>query len=173
MSIEEALLDKVCSYSSGKTFTEGGRGKKQCQNCKVFVGVRTSNCPDCGTEFVAGANSAKANKTSKVKPPSKNDEYEQDIDLSFCAKLGITKGRPVFAPTGACPVKLTGTDELTVMDWVEETLYAGGKKVFMPEAMKSFAREFYGVMTDEYSQVCKYIDMYYAEASEAVPETSE
>lgn len=62
-------------------------------------------------------------------------------------------------PSG-CPVKLTGTDEATVHEWVEKVIYYGHSEArshYSESALRYFARCFYDTFSEEYKQVCEHI----------------
>ena len=59
-------MAKKPETSEIKTFKEGGRGRRQCPKCKVFVGSRQSPCV-CGHEFEpAPAKASKGRKAATV-----------------------------------------------------------------------------------------------------------
>lgn len=45
-----------------KTYQEPGRGRKQCDKCKIYVHVRASHCPECDFIFNANAYDRKQDK---------------------------------------------------------------------------------------------------------------
>ncbi|MAG26123.1 hypothetical protein CMI47_11220 [Candidatus Pacearchaeota archaeon] len=58
---------------------KGSRGKKACPECQMLVGVRTSLCPGCEHEFVAGAKDRKKAESNK-KSAGKGKKYCPDCD---------------------------------------------------------------------------------------------
>ena len=56
------------------TYTEGGRLRKQCPKCNVYVHSRTLMCPACEHEFVAGA---KAKAEAKVQDSAVITKYSE------------------------------------------------------------------------------------------------
>jgi len=61
MPTEEELIEMACGLVNTTTYTEGGRGRKQCAGClqkgrTTFIGARVGLCPICqSTEFVKRA----------------------------------------------------------------------------------------------------------------------
>lgn len=64
-------VKKTATVSKATVTSEtGGRGRKQCPKCNVFVGARAQTCPKCNHAFVAGEGAAKAPKAPKVAKPA-------------------------------------------------------------------------------------------------------
>lgn len=145
-----------------KTFNEKGRGRKQCDSCKVFIGVRTKVCI-CGKSFVrkvsrkVGANPVKKSPVINTKAPKESSEYRFRVQ----------------APAGKCPFPLKDTEYDTVKAWADKIRKWGEKQrdFYTLNAIKYYARYFYGVFTEEYKIVESHLDKIYE--SELQDETNE
>ena len=94
-----------------KTYTERGRGKKQCPKCKVIVGVRTKIC-SCGRVFT---------KQSKTTSLPRDPEVSKAINL--VAGLGSypSKGYSIiYAPVGPKPQLEKDGD---VIEWATKIIH--------------------------------------------------
>jgi hypothetical protein len=76
------------SIFAPKTYTEGGQGRKQCPSCKQFVGCRITECA-CKHEFVIG----------EIHTEKKYEPYDV-ATIRFAKRMGVQKGRIVYAPVG-------------------------------------------------------------------------
>lgn len=95
------------------TFTEGGKGRKQCPTCNVFVAALSRKCA-CGHEFV-------------FKPKRQSVEIEDEVDEEVPEEVMPNKAvkkltpasfkKRTAIPSGECPHKLTGNDKPTITDW--------------------------------------------------------
>lgn len=131
------------------TFAVAGRGRKQCSNCKQFVGVRTQLCP-CGQEF------SKTDKNSTPKTAIDNTDSETPATTTP-PKASGTRGRytnRVYTPAGACPVKLVGSDQQTVLNWANQVRAVFEKKdsFLRPEGLIYYVSHFYAHSSQDYKQ---------------------
>lgn len=86
------------------------------------------------------------------------------MSAAHAAMWGWT-GRIVSTPAtnqwpGGCPVKLTGTDEATVHEWVERVIRYGHREKrshYAESALRYFVRCFYDLFSEEYKEVCGHI----------------
>lgn len=176
----EPVVEKTTSAPANvekvvKTYDEGGKGKKQCQSCKKYVGLRTAVCA-CGHPFVSKA---------KVKAEPEEDEDDAEVQPTVASSEPTRQRRHVqqtgrirvHTPAGACPHRLTGTDVATVEEWAEHVrktfLDRDGSWLLVP-ALKYFAREFIPMFNSaevmkatgqsqspEYKAVCAALDQIY------------
>jgi len=68
-------------------------------------------------------------------------------------------GPVVTAPAGECPFHLNDISEAGVHHWAEKVIRAGHENDihYAPSALRRFARYFYDFDSDEYLQICEYI----------------
>ena len=92
-------------------------------------------------------------------PPTK-----EEISARTVAALYGWDGRIIITPapaqTNGCPVKLTGTDEATVHEWVEKIITWGHRNAnghYSPDALRYFVREWYDIFGEEYATVVRHI----------------
>lgn len=105
--IDQELLDVLAP----KTYTEGGKGKKQCPACNMYVGARVLMC-GCGHEFIIGENVAKANHMVEETPELKR----------YAASLGFYRGRLCHAPAGKINTQLKSLDYNGVVDFLDDVI---------------------------------------------------
>jgi hypothetical protein len=141
-----------------KVYDTGGRGRKQCPQCRKFVGYSAEYC-GCGLKF------------GKYQPPKKKANGGQfaapvmvDLESSQFQRAMGTQSLLVIAPSGICPCKLTGIDYDSVKAWAEKVVEAGEQldKCYSPAALRYFAREFgalidFDVFSEKYETVCGHI----------------
>lgn len=72
-TIRKDLLKNKDEKKEISVFTEGGKGKKECPSCHVFVGAVTKICPKCDHDF---SSAKKEVKEEKKEAPVKKDEEE-------------------------------------------------------------------------------------------------
>lgn len=148
-----------CSYSfkEGKTgfqkevvtknnlFPGPGKGRKQCNSCKKYVGAKSLECPNCGATFI---------KKSLLPLDIKEEQTrELTAEERFAFSCGFNKTATVIhTPSGKCPYKIENLDKDSIFDWCELLLSYGRKdnKVYLPEAMIYWLRDFYTIDTKEY-----------------------
>lgn len=139
------------------TYTEGGRGRKQCPKCEVYLGVRVAEC-ECGHEF----GKATAEKKEQVTDPG-------TILARREANMFGWAGRITLTPAGACPVKLKDTNEDTVHAWCEHviSIWQQEERSFLcSKAMRYFAHEFYDIFGSDYQAVKGHILTYFGSPPE-------
>jgi len=137
-----------------KCFTEPGRGRKQCEGCKKYVGVRTKTC-GCGSTFVTGLES-KVKKT-KVKTRKKAKSVSKPVveEEEWVKPRWI-----IYAPAGKPKVTLEGHTRTKIKDWMSKTrkIALDEGMVFHPEAYKYYITYFYTILTPEYKKCMRMID---------------
>lgn len=152
---------------------EAGRGRKKCGGCQLYIGVRSSKCPDCGFIFSkrVEADSAinsdgldnedtlslkKQSSADKKKKVVDNKESEPTLDKS---DFGRKKYR-VLIPAGYPPVKLSSSNDSDVEEWVKAVCAAGEEKyqIFTPDAMQYYARYYFDTFGEEYQKICSIIN---------------
>lgn len=131
--------------------TSGGKGKKYCVQCKNYVAARCLKCPHCNYEFKIG---------EKYEPPKikSTEELEEE---AYCKGLGL-KGRPVYTPSGSCPIPLLQFDHESVLTWCEEVVDEGYsiKQVYFPSCLIYWLRNFVDVNSSEYHEIKSYINQW-------------
>lgn len=152
------------------TWNEAGKGRKQCPTCKIYVGVRSSNCK-CGFSFAAEkVREKKAQiKTAETKnvslkkvsgkittSNSKQEEVPQEEEWIY----QYTNHVILSTPSGMCPVELAIIGRPQVKEWATKLVQFHAKKgeKLKPEALKYYVRHFHNVLTDEFHQACYIID---------------
>ena len=134
-----------------------GRGRKQCPDCQVYVGVRTQEC-ECGHEFVA--------EDRKTPAAQVLEEPLSDEDKRYVRAIGCGKGgRVIYAGSGLCPAILHGLDYKMVSIFCEEVVDSGMAqgKIYMPRAIKCWARHIMGDKAESLPIVYDFIDDWYDE----------
>lgn len=145
-----------------KTYSTGGRGKKQCRNaeCGVYVGVRNRVCPLCNTEFT------KDKAPIPIAPIGLNPPSAEIASVSFEdtpqitePKLVIKTNKPygliIHTPSGKCPIVPTLQDLESaegIIKWAEEVRAWGldvKKEYYTVSAIIYFARYTYESLSKE------------------------
>lgn len=121
-------------------FDGRGRGRKQCPECKVYIGVRHKVCV-CKHTF------------KKKREPVPEALSPECIEArNFIAALGYTPlGLSIiFTPRGKCPVKFKGD----MADWADKVIerYYGDNYVLAPTALVYMIGQFSRFNSDEYHQ---------------------
>lgn len=147
MSVEE-VLDIL-----GKE--NPGRGKKQCPDCEVYVGVRTYHC-ECGHQFVD-------KKTKKQKREEEDAATPEEILYAAC--IGSPGGRFVYAGRGRPSVRLTSLDQQVVFDYCNLVVHEGIQErlIYTPQAIKCYIQHQFGYNSEEYRTACNLVDLWHAE----------
>src|SRR5581483_7749397 len=96
--IEEEVIETP-KKASVTTSSTGGRGKKQCPQCKQYVGARIGVCA-CGHDFASAPAAPKAEKTAPAGPAPKGGH------------VGGVGRMAISIPAGKCPVKYEEGDDL-------------------------------------------------------------
>jgi hypothetical protein len=78
-----------------KTFKEGGRGRRQCPKCEVYVGVRSTLCV-CGYNFDTkrGGGGQSPQKTTPKKTAAKSTRGRQEGDSNEDRVVALLKDNP-------------------------------------------------------------------------------
>jgi hypothetical protein len=136
-------------------YVRAGKGRKECPQCHVFVGVRTLTCV-CGHNFVIGQ--------SKKDTSRPVEEPVSDEDRRYAIAAGLDSGGVmVYAGSGPCPAKLVTTDYNGVVQFCNDIVHSGlpQRKLYMPSAIKCWLRNIIPPDDEDYSHVCKLIDKWY------------
>ncbi len=130
-------------------YTEGGKGRKPCPSCNGFVGNRTAICPKC--QHVFDSKKTAHNGTDVGAPPPVK-YFRRGYDYN------------ITTPCGACPHRLTATDEETVRTWCGrvQNHFEGERRFLTMEGMTYFVRQFYTMGTPEFREAEQHIASYYA-----------
>ena len=133
------------------TWTEVGKGRKQCPKCNIYVGSKTATCK-CGHIFAKG----KA-KEKQIEASPKKEPKEQPVIVDY----EYTNYVVLSTPSGECPFKLASTKENDIREWigklVEHHLKRGEK--LRPEAVTYYVRHFYSVFEKKHKTVCDTIEL--------------
>lgn len=123
-----------------------GKGKKVCIGCGQIVGARSLKCVHCGREFKKG---------EKIEEPKTQEQLDHE---AYCRGLGL-RGKPIYTPSGSCPVKLKDFDKDSVIIWCETVVDEGCciREVYFPSCLIYWLREFVDVNSEEYNVVKGYI----------------
>lgn len=138
LDIDEMLQALITTYD------EPGKGRKQCPDCKKYVGARQSNCA-CGHKF-----------KPEDKKTRKPQEETDPMIAAFVHKTGKShRERVVDFPSGSCPAKLTDTSKEGVDDWCNQVLWNGRNKglIYTPNAMTYFLRHYVSVYDPQYKEL--------------------
>lgn len=146
-----------------KTFPIGGKGRKQCKECRAFVGVRTQVCV-CGNEFKRRTyRGKKVHEITEIDPGFKRA-------LLFSSALGFpAKGSVVYA-TGDYPnIKYNGD----IGQWCSDMIgmyYSRDNRILSVDALKYILRYQLGAFSKETRKVLNELDAFVAESIGAANE---
>lgn len=92
---------------SAKVFKEGGKGRKQCPRCKLYIASVCAACPSCHLLFQKQESESVAVKTQRA-------EKKQAAPPIF-SRITLLR-----IPDGSNPVPLKGRDKTVLLKWAEE-----------------------------------------------------
>lgn len=132
-----------------------GRGRKQCPECELYVGVRTYKC-ECGYQFV--------DKVPKKEQEQKEDEATDEERL-YAMCIGSHGGRFIYTSRGSAPVQLTDITLETICNYCEEVVFKGLDEgnIYTIQAIKNYLQHQLEYNSKEYKQACGYVDQWYNE----------
>lgn len=134
-----------------KIFSGRGRGRKQCPECKVYIGVRHKVCV-CKHKFV-----------KKPEPVPEIDSPEYVEAREFITALGYNHVgfRILFIPRGKCPVKFKGN----VVEWADAVVerYYGDNFILAPSALYYMLGHFTPMNSKSYFKNKKQLTKWIAE----------
>lgn len=143
-----------------KTWTEPGRGRKPCPSCKIYVGVRTTQC-QCGHSFSSKKKATKATapqpkkatKSKKARAPEPEPE-ERSVTQHF-------QRYSIITPAGKCPFKIDKLDEDGVRDWIERVQSHGRQHSlhYQPSALRYWANTLFGTFSKEAARAHELINL--------------
>lgn len=151
------LSDQIFNNVISKTFDSPGRGRKQCPECKVYVGARTQYCK-CGYEF------STKNTSLTVKEKREQENAATPEELMYCRSVAVgASGKIIYAGSGSCPVKLYNININDVYDFCENIIAYGisENKIYMPSAIKTWLGHQFGFNSQEYFDAIKFVDEWY------------
>lgn len=124
------------------TFKEGGRGRKQCPACKLYIGARVAKCA-CGHEFLKKESAPKADPKPSDAPAPK--PTQETLPRVIPVDRHSYPNGTVCVPAGKPPVNLTGSDEGAVLKWAEEMRAVWEKRgqLLSAEALFYFVMMYY------------------------------
>jgi hypothetical protein len=100
----------------GKRYEEGGRGKKQCPACRLYVGARMHECP-CGHQFQAGTTVVARRSYEGLKGMAQY--YAREHAASNAASRYGAR-TVLFTPAGKAPIAIKKVTLEGVKEWAEE-----------------------------------------------------
>ena len=121
-------------------FDGRGRGRKECPECRRYIGVRHKVCI-CKHEF-----KKKEQPVTEVEGP----EYIEARDFMSALGYNHIGFRILFIPRGECPVKFTGS----VSEWADAVIerYYGYFYLMSPMALRYMLDKFSPVLSDRYKE---------------------
>ncbi len=156
--------------NNNMTYTEPGRGRKLCPECKVYVGVKSAKCEGCNHTFVK-KEKLDINITPKIAKALADSEEGDGItsvgglNNSVEEAKALRKQRKqaraeagkavttvkninlgtILTPSGKCPIPLEAFDKESVLSWNSElkTLYANRGEELSDEAVRYFVASFF------------------------------
>ena len=136
-----------------------GRGKKQCPECKVYVGVRTHQC-ECGHVF-------SGRQPTKKERDAENDKATDEERL-YAMCVHAPGGRFVYAARGQSSIRVVPGDEITldlIYDYCNQAVFDGIQDgaIYTTSAIKLWLGHDLGHDSQEYKQACEYVDQWYNE----------
>ena len=147
----------MSATGSIKVFNTGGRGKRQCPNCKVYVGIRTEQCV-CGHEFQKKvANAAPEIREARVViDPVAAAVAAEDTDDDFGNALPNGRCTWVHTPAGKPPHNLNGTAREEVHKWAEQIRSDGFRegRYYTVHALIYWVRYFYDINGKSFCPSC-------------------
>jgi hypothetical protein len=99
---------------SAKTFSEGGKGRKQCPRCKAFIAANSAACPACHLLF-----ERKEENTPVVLPQASPEPRRAEKKQVQATPPNTTRISGLRIPDGSNPVPLKGRDKTTLLNWAE------------------------------------------------------
>jgi len=118
-------------------YHRAGKGRKYCEKCKTYVGVRTKVCV-CGHEFVFNV------PKTEVQQQEEANEIT-DEDRRYAVAIGAQGGTFVFTGSGSPLGRVYGVcaeNKVSVINFCEDIVAFGLKesRVYLPSAIKNFLR---------------------------------
>lgn len=146
-------------------YNEGGKGRKACPGCNKFVGCRTKDC-SCGYSFdhltLEGEEEYKEDEVAALDMREIVSQAGEEIPIKV--RLGYPTHRTTFTPSGECPVKLTSTDEASVLAWIKEVhaRFVAKGEVLAPSGYTYYARYSFGYTANDYEQIKRVVKQYFS-----------
>jgi len=133
--------------AKNSVYDEAGPKRKPCI-CGKFVGSSQPLCGACGHEFPV---------TIVEEKVRSNDPIENEGAYS-AAKCNCGN-MIVLTPSGVCPVKLRGTSQVEVQDWVDQVIVRGhnDRIHYSTSALRYWLREFFEIDSKEYMEAASEI----------------
>jgi hypothetical protein len=159
INLGDEPVKEVVAEKTIRTFDGPGRGRKQCDSCGIYIGVRTKVC-SCGHNFLRKKPKVVEVRKKRVarKGASPEPETEVESDDVVVIPRGFTTN--VIAPAGKCPVQLKGMDKETVEEWATKVRSYGEKSgdYYSTEALKYFVRYVHNIASEEYKKIGEILD---------------
>lgn len=155
--INDILGSKSTKIKKMNKYSLPGRGRKQCPECKTYVGVRTQDC-ECGYKFNFNSSEDKPVASKYDDPPLTDDENR------YIFAIGAGKGgRVVWTGAGESPAKLVGTDDKSVKQFCDDVVFSGMSdgKIYMPNAIRCWLRHTLGASSQSYKKAVAFVNEWY------------
>lgn len=148
--IEKKKFDSLDTNGNGP-----GRGRKQCPECKSYVGVRTGEC-NCGYVFNKDAE-LKLTIAEKRKVEDAATEEERNYAMAVCSGFS---GTLVYVASGKCPYHFVGEDYDSISAACWQIVYDGlnDGKIYLPSAIKHWIGHRFGFNSKKYKRICEHVD---------------
>ncbi len=151
----------VIEKSEVRVFDGPGRGRKQCDSCGIYIGVRTKKCA-CGHVFTRKKKLRVEVKKKVTRTGVAPEEEVTEVETVADTKVRMPSGykNNVIAPAGKCPYPLKSTDKEAVIAWTNKLREFGAERgdYFSTSAIQYYARYFYDIFSDEYKQVAAIVE---------------
>lgn len=112
----------------GKTWTEKGRGRKQCPKCEIYHGVRAGECPRCGHVYPKKSASIRPKRTPEELEAIARKKAERAQRKAEKKSERSDSREVILIPDGRCPVSLEATDADSVRAWCRAVIDANDKR---------------------------------------------
>lgn len=132
-----------------KTFDGPGRGRKQCPECNIYLGVRNKVCL-CGHEFKKRDKAPVKAKKAKVV----EEESDTSNEKVIVPNTNRSYKEIVFAPAGKPSVPLNSFDEEVVLDWASKVRSNGldHEIYYSTSAIIYYLRYYTSVFSDDFAR---------------------
>lgn len=137
------------------TYSEAGRGRKQCPGCSQYVGARVLKCGNCQYDF---QNSPKTKRQKLENFGEITTEMRKYADV-----LGAYNCRYVYTPSGHIPIRPYEFTEKAVFAFCDAIVELGLKDncLYLPQAIKYMIAQRHGLSSQEYKDFCEHFQKWY------------
>jgi hypothetical protein len=151
----------VTDSAPAKEYDTPGRGRKQCPQCKVYVGVRTHDC-SCGHSFAE-----KGSVASQAKLVAQPEMDEETKNYILGLNIGPKRVLIVYTPAGVCPYKLDSVDYDSVKSFCEDVVDAGLKegRLYTKYVINYWLGKQLGWFTTKHKAAINFVNQWVAEVT--------